>query len=95
MFIIGCDLHTRHQEIAMLNTETGELVERRLEHENGQAKEFYAGLPRPVRAAVAQGSRLKPCGSSRFFLRWNMRPGVVARAWKSPQSLPCLAKYLL
>jgi len=31
MIIIGCDFHTRYQQIAMLNTETGELVERRLE----------------------------------------------------------------
>jgi hypothetical protein len=31
MMIIGCDLHTRYQQIAMLDTETGELVERRLE----------------------------------------------------------------
>ncbi len=26
MMIIGCDLHTRYQQIAMLDTETGELV---------------------------------------------------------------------
>ena len=35
MMIIGCDLHTRYQQIAMVDTETGELVERRLEHESG------------------------------------------------------------
>jgi hypothetical protein len=35
MMIIGCDLHTRYQQIAMLDMETGEEVERRLEHENG------------------------------------------------------------
>ena len=29
MLIIGCDLHTRYQQIAMLDKETGELVERR------------------------------------------------------------------
>ena len=33
MMIIGCDLHTRYQQIAMVDTDTGELVERRLEHE--------------------------------------------------------------
>ena len=38
MMIIGCDLHTRYQQIAMLDTETGELVERRLEHESGEAQ---------------------------------------------------------
>jgi hypothetical protein len=32
MKIVGFDLHTRYQQIAMLDQETGELVERRLEH---------------------------------------------------------------
>ena len=47
MSIIGCDLHTRYQVIAMLEVEGGEVVGRRLEHENGEAKTFYAGLPKP------------------------------------------------
>jgi hypothetical protein len=37
MMIIGCDFHTRYQQIAMLDDATGELTERRLEHENGEA----------------------------------------------------------
>jgi hypothetical protein len=41
MKIVGRDLHTRYQEIAMLDDETGELIERRLERANGEAKEFY------------------------------------------------------
>jgi len=45
MLIIGCDLHTRYQQIAMLDKETGEVVEHRLEHENGEARAFYASLP--------------------------------------------------
>ena len=44
MLIIGCDLHSRYQVIAMLDTETGEVITRRLEHEGGEAKAFYAGL---------------------------------------------------
>jgi transposase len=44
MIIIGCDLHTRTQQIAMLDTETGEVVEKRLDHESGEAKRFYEGL---------------------------------------------------
>jgi hypothetical protein len=48
MRIIGCDFHPRDQQIAMLDTETGELVERRLEHENGEVRAFYASLPKPV-----------------------------------------------
>ena len=40
MLIIGCDLHTRYQVIAMLNRETGEPVTRRLQHEKGEARAF-------------------------------------------------------
>jgi transposase len=52
MMIIGCDLHTRYQQIAMVDTETGELVERRLEHESGEARTFYAGLRGAVRVGI-------------------------------------------
>lgn len=48
MLIIGCDLHTRYQIIARVDTGTGEIVTRRLEHENGEAKAFYADLPEPA-----------------------------------------------
>jgi transposase len=44
MFIIGCDLHTRFQQIAMLDTTTGELVGKALQHEDGEAEKFYADL---------------------------------------------------
>ena len=47
MSIIGCDLHTRYQVVAVLDAETGEVVTRRLEHESGEAKRFYASLPQP------------------------------------------------
>jgi transposase len=47
MSIIGCDLHTRYQVIATLKEEAGEVLTRRLEHEDGEARAFYAGLPRP------------------------------------------------
>jgi transposase len=50
--IIGCDYHPRYQQIAMMDTATGELVERRLEHENGEARAFYAGLPKPARVGM-------------------------------------------
>ena len=50
MSIIGCDLHSRYQVIAVVDTDTGEMVTRRLEHENGEARTFYAGLPKPPRA---------------------------------------------
>lgn len=52
MIIIGCDFHTRFQQIAMLDPTTGEIVERRLEHETGEAEKFYASLPGPARVGV-------------------------------------------
>jgi transposase len=52
MKIVGCDLHTRYQQVAMLDTETGELLERRLEHANGEARAFYAHLPGQVRVGI-------------------------------------------
>ena len=52
MIIIGCDLHTRFQQIAMLDTETGEVVERRLEHEDGEARRFYEGLKEPALVGI-------------------------------------------
>ena len=44
MFIIGCDLHSRFQQIALLDTASGGMATKALEHENGEAKKFYAGL---------------------------------------------------
>lgn len=63
MKIVGCDLHTRYQQIAMLDSETGELVERRLEHANGEAKAFYETLTGPVRVGI------EATGHTRWFER--------------------------
>ena len=53
MLIIGCDFHTRYQQIAMANEETGELLlERRLDHESGEAHAFYRSLEGPVRVGI-------------------------------------------
>ncbi|MBZ5516095.1 MAG: transposase [Acidobacteriia bacterium] len=49
MFIIGCDFHTRFQQTAMLESVSGEIIERRLDHDSGEAKRFYAALPRSAR----------------------------------------------
>jgi transposase len=40
MKIIGCDYHPSYQPIAMVDTETGEMQEGRLEHEPGEARRF-------------------------------------------------------
>src|SRR5580693_904203 len=56
MLIIGCDFHTRYQQIAMARKETAEmLVERRLDHASGEAQAFYRSLlsfDEPVRVGI-------------------------------------------
>src|SRR5574341_1807627 len=42
---IGCDLHARYQVVAWVEEETGEILTRRLEHENGEVRGFYASWP--------------------------------------------------
>ena len=61
MKMVGCDVHTRYQQIAMLERETGELVERRLEHESGEAQAFYPALVEPVRVGI------EATGPTRWF----------------------------
>lgn len=36
----------------MLNTDTGELVEKVLEHEGEEVRKFYAALPKPVLVGI-------------------------------------------
>ena len=52
MTLVGCDLHTRKQQVAALDTETGETHERQLVHEGSAVEEFYAALPRPVTVGI-------------------------------------------
>lgn len=63
MKIIGVDLHTRQQTIAMLDDHTGELVEKELEHEGNYVREFYSALPKPVLVGV------EATGSMHWFLQ--------------------------
>ncbi len=70
MKIMGVDLHTRQQTIAMLDDQTGELVEKQLPHEGEQVREFYAGLPKPVLVG------LEATGSMRFYRRKLVQKGM-------------------
>ncbi len=58
MLIIGCDYHPSFQQIALVDTDTGELQERRLEHRE-EAEKFYREL-----AAQAMNVRVgwRPAG---------------------------------
>jgi hypothetical protein len=47
--IIASDFQTRFRQVAMLNGRTSKMAEHHLEHETGEAKEFYASLSSPAR----------------------------------------------
>ena len=59
MILVGCDFHSRYQQIACVDTDTGDLIERRLEHENGDARAFYSCLPRPAGIGVEATGNLQ------------------------------------
>jgi transposase len=52
MRLVGCDLHARKQQVAMLDLETGEVQEVELCHHGEEVERFYAALPRPVTVAI-------------------------------------------
>src|SRR5215475_2195112 len=52
MTFVGCDLHTRTQQVAMLDTDTGEVSEHQLAHEGTAVEEFYAAWPGPVTIGI-------------------------------------------
>jgi transposase len=52
MTLVGCDLHSRKQQVAVLDTRTGELVEQELAHEGDAVERFYRALPPPVTIGI-------------------------------------------
>ena len=68
MILVGCDFHSRYQQIACVDTETGDLIERRLEHENGEARAFYRFLRSTARVGL---SRRRICNGS-VACSWNL-----------------------
>jgi transposase len=70
MQIIGCDLHARQQTLAMLDTGTGEVVNRTLTHEGNNVREFYSTLPAPVRVGI------EATGSMKWFLQLMEELGI-------------------
>jgi transposase len=65
MIIIGCDYHPGFQQIAFVDSETGELNERRLEHPE-EAEKFYRDL-RAQGMSVRVG--MEASGHARWFER--------------------------
>jgi transposase len=66
MILIGVDYHPSVQQVAYVDTETGETCERRLNHNDGEAERFYRDLERrQVRVRVG----IEATGHARWFER--------------------------
>jgi hypothetical protein len=62
MLIIGCDDHPGFQQIAFINSEAGELQERRLKHQE-EAEQFY-------RTLASSGSQVRVGMEASGHARW-------------------------
>ena len=62
MMIIGCDYHPSWQQVAWVETETGECGERKLVHATGEAKVFYQQLGSPALIGM------EATGNSQWFI---------------------------
>jgi hypothetical protein len=66
MKITGCDFHPSYQQIAVLDSVTGEMVEKALSHERkDEVRAFYAGL---APASPLLNGRCE-CGQNVLILR--------------------------
>ena len=84
MHLIGCDFHTRFQQIAMMDCQTGEIIERRLDHQAGEARKFYAALPGPARIGM------EATGRTQWFERLLAeQAGVFYGFLPTPESAIC------
>src|SRR5262245_26832532 len=52
MTLVGCDLHSRKQQVAVLNTRPGERSEQELVHDGDAVERFYRALPPPVTIGI-------------------------------------------
>jgi transposase len=52
MTLVGCDLHSRKQQVAVLDTTTGEVLEQELAHDGDAVERFYRSLRPPVTIGI-------------------------------------------
>jgi len=62
MKIVGCDFHPRWQQVAVFDTETGEMGEHKLSNGDGAAERFYRQLEGSALVGV------EACGNSQWFV---------------------------
>jgi len=61
MTIVGCDFHPGWQQVAVFDSETGEIRELKLENGHGEAERFYRQLSSPALVGF------EACGNTQWF----------------------------
>jgi lysophospholipid acyltransferase (LPLAT)-like uncharacterized protein len=79
MIIIGCDFHPSFQQIAVLDTESGECEERKLMHATGEVEQFYRRLSAPSLVGM------ESVGNSQWFVQLLEQLGHKVRKGSSAQ----------
>jgi phosphoribosylformylglycinamidine cyclo-ligase len=77
MKIIGVDLDTQQQSIAMLDDQSGELVEKELQHEGEQVREFYSTLHKPVLPIFKYLAKVGKMDSDALLESFNLGVGMI------------------
>src|SRR5262249_41459059 len=52
MILVGCDLHSRKTQVAVLEPRTGEVLEEELAEDGDAVERFYRALPSPVTIGI-------------------------------------------
>jgi transposase len=66
-------LHARQQSLAMLDTVSGEVLNRTLMHQGNEVRKFYSELPRPVLVGI------EAIGPMQWFLKLLDELGIECR----------------
>jgi transposase len=69
MKIVGCDFHPGWQQVAIFDSDTGEIEQCKLVNGDGEAERFYRSVPAPALVGV------EACGNSQWFVELLERLG--------------------
>ena len=85
MLIVGCDYHPSFQQIAWVETDSGEVGERALLDSTGEAEKFYRKLKdEGVKVRVGIEATVTHAGLSDCWRSWDSNSGLVMRQRSGP-----------
>jgi transposase len=87
MTIVGCDFHPGWQQVAVFDSETGEIREFKLGNSNGEAERFYRQVSSPALIG------LEACGNTQWSESPTSQPLCVPDVSQpTPRVWPCVRR---